>query len=134
MAKKKEKIVESAGNVDWEKLESMPQNREKNLEELVDKEGIEAEKKKLTDKEKALPYPEDFLADINLLRKNIDSQTRNLNLLEEEDDDQEDDDQDDDDYEEDDILYEPSPKKSSKKHKPKALDKKNNPKKTSKKK
>lgn len=71
MAKKEVKI-ETAGKVNWEKLEAQSTKKKRPLkEEQPDIEGIEHEKKNLTPYEKSLPYPEDFLADINLLRKKI---------------------------------------------------------------
>lgn len=74
--KKKEIKVETAGKVNWEKLEAKPVKKKKraSLEELPDVEGIEEEKKNLTSHERSLPYPEEFLADINLLRKRLDGE------------------------------------------------------------
>jgi hypothetical protein len=131
MAKKPEKTIESAGNVDWERLESMPQNRKKTSGEFIDKEAIEAEKKNLTEQEKALPYPEDFLADINLLRKNISNESQNMPIHKE---DEGDGFEEDEDFEDDDeVLYSPSPKKSAKPAKSNPTPKKNAAKKSSKK-
>jgi hypothetical protein len=131
MAKKPEKTIESAGNVDWERLESMPQNRKKTAEEFMDKEGIEAEKKNLTEQEKALPYPEDFLADINLMRKNISKESQNMPIHEEDEGDSFEEDEDFEDNDE--VLYSPSPKKVAKTAKPKPAPEKNATKKPSRK-
>jgi hypothetical protein len=46
---------------------------EREPDENYNAEAVEAEKERLAEWEKELPYPEDFLADWNLLRKEIDS-------------------------------------------------------------
>ncbi len=69
MSKKEPKKME---DIDWEALE-----REDNLKyagkdsETYDEAAIEEEKKLLSEEEKSSPYPDDFLADINLMNKSI---------------------------------------------------------------
>ncbi len=86
----KKTIPSQAGKVDWEKLEMQEnglgksakqaakafkkrqRNKSNSREEDYNEQGIKAEMKNLTDEERASPYPPEFLADVNLLRKKID--------------------------------------------------------------
>lgn len=59
-------------DIDWEALEEEDRLTHAGKDvESYDKEAIEAEKAKLSEEEKTSPYPDDFLADINLLNKEI---------------------------------------------------------------
>ena len=68
--------------IDWEALErdDRLKDREKDVEDY-DGTAIAEEKEKLTEEEKNSPYPDDFLADINLLNKSI---KNNMNSFKEE--------------------------------------------------
>ncbi|MBX2841487.1 MAG: hypothetical protein KTR26_06930 [Flammeovirgaceae bacterium] len=56
--------------INWEALEAEDKKmRVKPDKEEPDEEKIEKEKKLLSEEEKASPYPDDFLADINGLNK-----------------------------------------------------------------
>ena len=46
---------------------------EREPDEAYNAEAVEAEKERLAEWEKSLPYPAEFMADWNLLRKKIDS-------------------------------------------------------------
>ena len=64
---------EEAGNVNWDKLEgqdSSPSKPKKKKTTTVDEE-VQEEVKNLTEEEKSLPYPDEFLADINFMRKDL---------------------------------------------------------------
>ena len=69
MSKESPKKME---DIDWEALENEDKLRYagKN-EEMYDSHAIDKEKKQLTEEEKNSPYPDDFLADLNLLNKEI---------------------------------------------------------------
>ncbi|UZR94247.1 hypothetical protein [Chondrinema litorale] len=58
--------------LDWESLEREDRlaGPQKDVEDY-DINAIEAEKQNLTEEDKSSPYPDDFLADINLLNKSI---------------------------------------------------------------
>ncbi|WP_020529265.1 hypothetical protein [Flexithrix dorotheae] len=61
--------------IDWEALEAEDKKmRVKPNTEELDEEKIEREKKLLSEEEKASPYPDDFLADINGLNKEINAE------------------------------------------------------------
>ncbi|MEH0154893.1 hypothetical protein V6R21_12180 [Limibacter armeniacum] len=68
---KKAKEVDESGEINWEALEAADRRDELGDEETPDVKQIEKEKETLSDEEKSSPYPDDFLADWNLLRKTI---------------------------------------------------------------
>lgn len=69
MANKNE-IPDEAGNVNWDKMVNKKDDSKKRIKKTVDvEEEVKAEKDKLTKKDKSFPYPDDFLADINLMVK-----------------------------------------------------------------
>ncbi len=71
MAKKNE-LPEEAGNVNWDKMFNKPSdsNSKKRVKKTVDlEEEVKEEKEKLTKKEQSFPYPDDFLADVNVMLK-----------------------------------------------------------------
>ncbi len=59
--------------INWDKLEAEQRNllNRDDRNEEIDMEAIKEEMKNLTEEEELLPYPKEFLADINLLRKSI---------------------------------------------------------------
>ncbi|MEM1135639.1 MAG: hypothetical protein AAGI07_07345 [Bacteroidota bacterium] len=63
---------EKMEDIDWDALEAEDRlaHAGKDVEDY-DKKAIDAEKEKLSEEEKTSPYPDDFLADINLLNKEI---------------------------------------------------------------
>ncbi|NME66663.1 hypothetical protein [Flammeovirga aprica] len=63
--------------IDWDALEAEDKANEVSAEEQVDVEKIEEEKKLLSEEEKFSPYPDDFLADINIIRKEYDEEQKN---------------------------------------------------------
>ncbi len=72
MAKKN--TQNEAGNVDWARLERTEKKAKKKKQEdntSYNPKAIEDEKQKLPEDDKQLPYPDDFLADVNLLNKSI---------------------------------------------------------------
>lgn len=62
--------------IDWNALEAEDRADEITEDESVDIEKIEDEKKLLTDEEKNSPYPDDFLADFNIIRKEYDKEEK----------------------------------------------------------
>ncbi len=69
MSKEQENTPEEAGNIDWDALEANDAPQE--TEETVDQERIEQAKAALSEEDKSNPYPDDFLADWNVLLENI---------------------------------------------------------------
>ncbi|MBB6459749.1 hypothetical protein [Flammeovirga kamogawensis] len=63
--------------IDWDALEAEDKANELDSEEKVDHEKINEEKKKLSKEEQYSPYPDDFLAEINIIRKNYDNEVKN---------------------------------------------------------
>ncbi|AZQ62804.1 hypothetical protein EI427_11335 [Flammeovirga pectinis] len=63
--------------IDWNALEAADRAGELASDEDVDIEKINEEKKKLSREEKFSPYPDDFLAEINIIRKNYDNEVKN---------------------------------------------------------
>ncbi len=61
-----------AGNVNWERLEQLTGKKQKKkvLPSESDEE-IKHEARNLSNAEKQMPYPDEFLADVNLLNKSI---------------------------------------------------------------
>ncbi|NLR90863.1 hypothetical protein [Flammeovirga agarivorans] len=60
-------------DIDWDALEAEDnKNSRSKQEEKVDVERINAEKKKLSNEERSNPYPDDFLAEINIIRDDYD--------------------------------------------------------------
>ncbi|WP_281614591.1 hypothetical protein [Flammeovirga sp. SubArs3] len=60
-------------DIDWDTLEAEDnKNSRSKQEEKVDVERINAEKKKLSNEERRNPYPDDFLAEINIIRDDYD--------------------------------------------------------------
>ena len=69
MSKKEPKKIE---DIDWDALEQEDSLKYAGKDdETYDEAAIEEEKKLLTEEEKSSPYPDDFLADINLMNKSI---------------------------------------------------------------
>ncbi|WP_044211002.1 hypothetical protein [Flammeovirga sp. OC4] len=68
--------------IDWEALEAEDKANEVSKEEKVDVDKIEEEKKLLSNEEKFSPYPDDFLADINIIRKEYDQEQKNNDFQE----------------------------------------------------
>ncbi len=69
MANKNE-LPEEAGNVNWDKMYNKTSDSKKRVKKTVDlEEEVKEEKEKLTKKEKSFPYPDDFLADVNVMLK-----------------------------------------------------------------
>jgi hypothetical protein len=71
MANKNE-LPEEAGNVNWNKMFNKPSdsNSKKRVKKTVDvEEEVKEAQDKLTKKEKSFPYPDDFLADVNVMIK-----------------------------------------------------------------
>jgi hypothetical protein len=84
MSKKEPNKME---DVDWEALENEDNLRYAGKdEEIYDETAIETEKGQLSEEEKSSPYPDDFLADINLLHKDINQSRNKLTPTDEEDD------------------------------------------------
>jgi|GEM_PF-6539082 len=82
MSEKEPKKME---DIDWEALENEDKLRYAGKdEETYDVSAIEEEKNQLSEKEKSSPYPDDFLADINLLNKEIKKNSNKLNPSDEE--------------------------------------------------
>ncbi|MBB3700201.1 hypothetical protein KMW28_14485 [Flammeovirga yaeyamensis] len=70
--------------IDWDALEAEDKRNAANLkEEEVDQEKIDSEKKHLSKEEKSSPYPDDFLAEINIIRKDYDDALKNDDIEEE---------------------------------------------------
>lgn len=66
----KNEVPEEAGNVNWGKMVNNTSNSTKRVKKTIDLEGeVKEEKEKLTKKEKTFPYPDDFLADVNVMLK-----------------------------------------------------------------
>lgn len=83
MSEKKPNKME---DIDWEALENEDRLRYAGKdEETYDVSAIEEEKNQLSEEEKDSPYPDDFLADINLLNKEIKKNSNRLNTSEKED-------------------------------------------------
>ena len=68
-----DEMPEEAGEIDWDNLSD--EELEDDEDEVFDASAIAAEKENLSEDEKDSPYPDDFLADWNLLRKSIDEET-----------------------------------------------------------
>lgn len=68
--------------IDWDALEAEDKANEVSNEEEVDVDKIEEEKKLLSKEEKFSPYPDDFLADINIIRKEYDQEQKNNDFQE----------------------------------------------------
>ncbi|OHX68336.1 hypothetical protein [Flammeovirga pacifica] len=63
----------STEEIDWEALEAEDRlNADNSSDEEVDLEKINSAKKKLSQEEKNSPYPDDFLAEINIIREDYD--------------------------------------------------------------
>lgn len=108
---KKNELPEEGGNVNWERLERFSKGSEnkrhtkKKKKEASSKE-VNEEVSKLSAEEKALPYPDEFLAEINLMRRAIDGGTIDLMALpgmEDDSDEDLDDNFDDEVFDEDDL-------------------------------
>ena len=81
-----EKKINKMEDIDWEALENEDRLRYAGKdEETYDVNAIEEEKNQLSEEEKSSPYPDDFLADINLLNKEIKKNSNRLNPPEKED-------------------------------------------------
>jgi len=70
-----DEIPEEGGFVDWDRLEgkqdnSKPKKKRRATDDELDEDVVE-ELKSLTEEEKESPYPDDFLADVNSMRKNF---------------------------------------------------------------
>lgn len=95
MSKKKE-IPEQAGHVNWDNLQNYSQKAGKSKKPQLpkDRSYIKAVAKNLSEEEKAMPYPDEFLAEINIMRSEFEGSGIELNLSEKEDDGSEDDEND----------------------------------------
>lgn len=70
-------------DIDWDALEAEDNaNETSDQEEVMDTEKINKEKKKLSEEEIFSPYPDDFLAEINIIRKEYDNQEKNTDFNE----------------------------------------------------
>jgi len=70
MAKKLNEIPEEGGYVNWDKFEKKAEEKPK--KKKYKKAGkVVDEKVELSEKESASPYPDEFLADVNQLRKKM---------------------------------------------------------------
>lgn len=116
---KKNEIPEEAGKVNWDKLQNFSQKgggKKKKKQQLPkDRSFIKAVAKKLSEEEKAMPYPDEFLAEINIMRGEFTSSGIDLNNIDEDDDKFADDEDfdtvddlldEDDDFEEDELSDE----------------------------
>ncbi|MEN7550319.1 hypothetical protein AAG747_20535 [Rapidithrix thailandica] len=79
----KDRVQQEEGNVDWESLEKKSERQDRREEEY-DEEKVKDAVKNLSEEEKSMPYPDDFLADINLLMDEI-KESRGGQLYSEED-------------------------------------------------
>ena len=71
-SKKKIVISEQAGSVNWKKLEEKPKKLPKKKKSTdYNKEAISEEVNNLSEQEHDSPYPDAFLADVNLLNKQV---------------------------------------------------------------
>ena len=71
MAKVNE-IPEEGGNINWNRFEKSGKTKKrKKTSPAQDNSEVEEEKQSLTDDEQTSAYPDDFLADVNLMRKKI---------------------------------------------------------------
>jgi hypothetical protein len=107
---KNNEIPNEGGHVNWEKLER-PKRKATNDGRVrkakvkvqhENQEEVDAEVKRLSEEEKSLPYPDAFLAEINLMRKKITGSKANIASLS--DDDTLDDDTLDDDELDDEVF------------------------------
>ena len=85
---KKNDLPDEAGKVDWERLEQYSKKKggQKKKKKTSDDDAlIKAVAANLTEEEKNSPYPDDFLADINIMRNDLDGGGIDLSSLEEDD-------------------------------------------------
>ena len=88
---KKNEIPEEGGKVNWDKLERFSQkgggNKKKKQQLPKDKSLIKAVAENLSEEEKAMPYPDEFLAEINIMRGEFTTSGIDLENIEEGEDD-----------------------------------------------
>jgi hypothetical protein len=92
---KKDEVPQEGGKVNWDKLERLSQKGDGKSKKKKKKHSanhaevqaarVQAAVKKLSDAERSLPYPDEFLAEINLMRGQIDSSGLDLSDLEDDD-------------------------------------------------
>ncbi len=82
---KKNDLPEEAGKVNWSRLESYSKKKDKKAKKkkAEDDTLVKAVAQNLSEEEKASPYPDDFLAEINIMRNDIDGSGIDLNELDE---------------------------------------------------
>ncbi|MGB0521317.1 MAG: hypothetical protein ACPGJS_00080 [Flammeovirgaceae bacterium] len=67
-----DEIPDEAGNVNWDKLEGKKSDDKPKKKKVIDlEEEVQEEMKNLTADEKSMLYPDEFLADINFMRKDL---------------------------------------------------------------
>ncbi len=71
--KKKEQVSEQAGNVNWKSLDKETKSRRKDDEDGdgYNPEAIKKEVEQLSEDEHSSPYPDEFLADVNMMSREI---------------------------------------------------------------
>lgn len=85
---KKNELPEEAGKVNWDRLERYSQKsdgRKKKKKRVDDDELVKAVAENLSEEEKSSPYPDEFLAEINIMRNDLDGSPLDLSTLEEDD-------------------------------------------------
>ena len=107
---KNNEIPSEGGHVNWDKLGRTPRKggsngrvqKAKTKVQHENEEEVAAELNLLTEEEKASPYPDEFLAEVNLMRKKITGSKADISNMADDDDAFDDDEVDDEIFDDDD--------------------------------